>query len=51
MEAGESAPRRVCKPGVLRGATNFFAVQVSCGVVLARKDDQQVALALLMALK
>ena len=39
MAAGESASGSEGKRGVLRGATNFLAVHMSCGVVLARNAD------------
>ena len=40
IEAGESARGRVGNWGILWGATNFFAVHMFCGVVLAMNDDQ-----------
>ena len=40
ISTGESAPGRSGKRGVLRGVTNFFAVQMLWGVVLARKSLQ-----------
>ena len=40
MEAGVSAPGRAGNRGVLQGATNFFAVHMSCEVVLAKNTDQ-----------
>ena len=50
ISAGELAPGRSGKRGVLQRATNFFAVQMLWGVVLARKSDQWEFLAFLMAL-
>ena len=51
ISAGEVASGRSGKRGVLRGATNFFTVQMLWGVVLARKSDQWAFLAFLIALK
>ena len=39
-DGGESASGREGKQGVFRGETNFFAVHMFCGVVLAKKVDQ-----------
>ena len=40
ISTGDSAPGRSGNRGVLRGATNFFAVQMLWRVVLARKSVQ-----------
>ena len=51
ISTGELASGRLGKRGDLRGVTNFFAVQMLWGVVLARKSDQWEFLAFLIALK
>ena len=51
ISTGELAPGSSGKRGVLRGATNFFAVQMSWGVVFARKSAQCKFLASFIALK
>ena len=48
---GEFALGSSGKHGVLRGATNFFAVQMLWRVVLARNSAQREFLAFLIALK
>ena len=51
ISTGELAPGRSGKRGERRGVTNFFAVQMLWGVVLARKWIQWEFLAFLIALK
>ena len=51
ISTGELAPGSWWKRGVLRGATNFFAVQMLWGVVLARNSAQWEFLAFVIALK
>ena len=51
ISVGELAPGRSGNHGVLRGVTNFFAVQMLWGVILARKSDQWEFLAFFIALK
>ena len=51
ISARELAPGRSGNRGVLRGVTNFFAVQMSCGVVLARKLVQWEFLAFFIAFR
>ena len=51
ISTGELASGRLGKRGVLRGVTNFFAVHMLWGVVLARKSAQWEFLAFLIALK
>ena len=51
ISTGELASGRVGKSGMLRGVTNFFAVHMLWGVVLARKLAQWEFFALLIALK
>ena len=48
---GELAPGRSGNRGVLWGVTNFFAVQMLWGVVLARESVQWEFLAFFIALK
>ena len=51
MKVGESAPGSDGKRGVFRGAMYCLAVQMFCGVVLARKLDQYEPLTSLTAWK
>ena len=51
ISTGELAPGRSGNGGILWGVTNFFAVQMLWGVVLARKSDQWEFLAFFIALK
>ena len=51
ISTGELAPGRSGNRGVLQGVTNFFAVQMLWGVVLARKSVQWEFLAFFIALK
>ena len=51
ISTGVLASGRFGKRGVLRGVTNFFAVQILWGVVLARNSVQWEFLAFLIALK
>ena len=51
ISTGELAPGRSGKKGVLRGVTNFFAVQMLWGVVLTRNSAQWEFLAFFIALK
>ena len=51
ISTGELAPGRSGNRGVLRGVTNFFAVQMLWGVVLARKSVQWEVLAFFITLK
>ena len=51
ISTGELASGRSGKRETLQGVTNFFVVQILCGVVLARKSDQWDFLAFLTALK
>ena len=51
ISTGELAPGISGNRGVLRGVTNFFAVQILWGVVLARKSVQWEFLAFFIALK
>ena len=51
ISPGELAWGRLGKRGILREVTNFFAVQMLWGMVLAWKSDQWKFLACLIALK